>query len=79
MKNAMKRIISLWILIIVPAVISIAQPPFDSPPSPDYGPGGPVCSPVGDGLWTLFAFVCIYSAFKLLQIKRSLEKEGQDS
>jgi hypothetical protein len=78
MKNSIKSIISVAILILGP-VFSFAQPTYDNPspiPAPDFGPGGaigcgPAGAPIGSGYWILIALALAYGIYSYWQFKRA--------
>jgi hypothetical protein len=76
MKNNIKKIISVAILILGP-IIALAQPPSPSPiPGPGFGPGGPITcnptgAPIGNGYWILLALALAYGIYSYWQLKRT--------
>lgn len=75
MKNNIKKIISVAILILGPIMV-FAQPGPATPspiPAPDFGPGGPVnCSaPIGNGYWILLALAFVYGIYKTWQMYKA--------
>jgi hypothetical protein len=77
MKNSIKKIISVAILILGP-VIAFAQPVKKSPiPDPGFGPGGAIgCgptngAPIESGYWILIALALAYGIYSYWQLNRA--------
>ena len=69
MKKIMKYFLSVLVLIIVPVLVTLADPP--GPPNPGGNPsvngGTPVGAPIDNGVFVLLALGIIYGAIKLYQ------------
>jgi hypothetical protein len=76
MKNKIKNIFAVIVLMVLPIITTFAQP---SPPAPSPTNGSAPtgsntlgCSvPVGDGVWILVAFAVVYLSYRYWQIRKA--------
>ena len=73
MKNNIKKILAIMILVLGPVLMTFAQPP-----APAMGPSGtPItCNPlggvpVGNGYWILLALAFSYGVYKIWQMRKA--------
>lgn len=78
MKNTIKNLLAVIVLMVLPIITTFAQP---SPPAPSPSTGAAPtgsntlgCSvPVGDGIWVLVALAVVYLSYRYWQV-RNVEK-----
>lgn len=73
MKNLFKNIVAVIMMVLLPAITTLAQPPA---PDPFASPGGVQqincnATPVGNGFWIMLALAVAYGVYKFYQIRRT--------
>ena len=71
MKRVTQRVLVFFLLTLLPAVLTFADPP--NPPGPGGpGPAGgtPVGAPIGDGISILLALGIGYAVYKLYELRK---------
>jgi len=77
MKRITQRVLLLLLFVILPAVLTFADPP--NPPGPG-GPGTaggtPVGAPINDGITILVALGIGYAVYKLYEVKKKAKADA---
>jgi hypothetical protein len=77
MKRITQRVLMFLLFIILPAVLTFADPPNPPGPGGPGSPGGtPVGAPINDGLTILVALGIGYAVYKLYEVRKKAKADA---